>query len=233
MASAQTGATPEEDLAKGIQQVRTGAFDAAIDSLNSTIRQWAPDPARNADVARAYLYISAVYVGLNRRLAARAALQQAFLKNPRLAIEVEGFSSTTLRTFRELRKELKLEPLPATAPAPDATPAAARPGVLTPTTDADLEKGAEQARAGDPEAAVATLQGVLRRQGNEPENVTPRARALLFLAVAHARADREPAAKLALADALKLRPDLALDENHFSPRFLAVFQSVVAGLAQR
>ena len=226
-------ANPTADLSQGIQKVRSGAFDAAIDLLNSAVRQWAGDPTHEAEVARAYLYLSAAYLGLESKLAARAAFSQALNTNPRLQPEVEGFSPEVLRSFRDLRKELKIE-VPPPTPAPPVNPAATPPATptdaLAPTADADLERGVAQARAGDPEAAVLTLQSVYQRLGTEPQFLVPRSRAQLFLGVAHLRANRESAARLALALALRFQPDMALDGDQFPPRFLTLFQSVVADL---
>jgi tetratricopeptide (TPR) repeat protein len=229
--AAPAPATASADLAQGIQKLRSGAYDAAIDALNSTVRQWSSDPAHSADVARAYLYLSAAYLGLDSRLAARAAFKQALTTNPRLVPETEGFSADVIRAFRDMRKELKIEaPPPAPLGNPAAAPADGPPSVLAPSSDAELEKGVAQARAGDAEAGVSTLQAVIQRLGTDPQVRVLRTRAVLFLAVGHLRANRESAARLALVEALRLQPDLSLDAEQFPPRLLILFQSVVGDL---
>ncbi len=221
-----TQSTAEQDLARGVQLVRGGSCDEAIDPLNAAIRQFAPDPARSAQLARAYLYLAAAFVRLDQKVAARAAFTQALRADPVLTYDGEGFPGNVVKFFREARKDINLAALPP-RPTPPPTPPPGDADIFAPSADAELERGVAQSRSGDA-LATATLDGVLTRVGAQPENGALRVRALLFLAVAHHSANREVEARSAVAELLKLRPGLTLPAGQFPVAFVQVFEAVKA-----
>jgi tetratricopeptide (TPR) repeat protein len=221
-AVSRSQATADDELVRGITLVRSGSYDAAIDPLNAAIRQFAIDPARNSQLARAYLYLAAAFFRLDQKVAARAAFTQALRADAVLNVDGEGLPGNVTKYFRETRKDINLAALP-----PRPTPPPSAPDVFAASADADLERGVAQSRSGDP-AALVTLEAVLRRVGAQAEGQALRVRALLFVAVAHLSANREAEARAALSEALALRPDLVLPDGQFAPSFVTTFQAVKA-----
>lgn len=96
-----------------------------------------------------------------------------------------------------------------------------------PPEDPFLAMGTRQVRDGDFEAAVFTLDAVVRRLSGEPARVKELARAYVYLGTAYVGLEHEDAAKGKFREALKLDPDLRLSPDEFPPRVIKVFETQV------
>jgi len=226
-ARAQTPA--DDDIAKGIELYRQGQFDDAIDRLYAAVRQIAKDPAQQETLARAYLYVGAAYLGLGEETASRQAFVQAVRANPYVATDAEGFPGDVERFFRDVRRDTDLSSLPP-RPTPTPIPITAAM-ILGRSSNADLERGAAQALAGESVDAATTLWPVVRGLDGNPEARVLRPRALLFLALAYARVGREEDARGMLREVLTVAPDLAPPPEQFPESFIALVDSVRQSLA--
>jgi hypothetical protein len=103
--------------------------------------------------------------------------------------------------------------------------------ILAASGDAELERGAAQALAGESVEAATTLWAVVRGLEGNPEARVLRPRALLFLALAYARVGREDDARGMLSEVLTAAPDLAPPPEQFPGSFIALVDSVRQGLA--
>lgn len=92
--------------------------------------------------------------------------------------------------------------------------------------DEQLELGVKQAEGGEFDAAVVTLDGVVRRlatSGREPKDLT---RAYTYLAIAYLGLAQEQSAKARFLDALRAEPGLKLDPGQFPPKVIQFFEQV-------
>lgn len=105
----------------------------------------------------------------------------------------------------------------ATATTIDAQPA---------PRDPELARAFGQIRAGDPEAALQTLDPLVRRWSREGGG--ERALAHLCQGIAHAMLNAEPTARGAFREALRLDPSLALDAGAWPPKVLRTWNAVRA-----
>jgi hypothetical protein len=99
-------------------------------------------------------------------------------------------------------------------------------GAQAPPGDAELEKGIQQAREGDSEAAVLTLDGVSRRLAGQPAQSRALARAYTYLAVAYLGLAQEQQARAKFAEALDTDSSLSVTSREFPPRVLELFEAV-------
>ena len=92
--------------------------------------------------------------------------------------------------------------------------------------DRDLQTGIQQAQEGDFDAAILTLDGVVRRlsaTGRSPRDLS---RAYLFLAIAYLGLAQEQSAKAKFVEALKANRDLELSAKELPPEYLKFFEQV-------
>lgn len=90
----------------------------------------------------------------------------------------------------------------------------------------ELARGIRQVEGGEFDAAVITLDSVVRRltaEGSAPNDL---ARAYLYLAIAYLGMSQEQAAKARFLDALKADRTLELSTGQFPPRIVQFFQEV-------
>ena len=99
-------ATPADDLAVGIRQVREGDFEGAILTLDGVVRGLAGQPAHRAELVQAHVQLSIAHLGLDQREPARASLREALRLEPELRLSPESFSPKLVGLLAEVRKEL-------------------------------------------------------------------------------------------------------------------------------
>jgi hypothetical protein len=121
-----------------------------------------------------------------------------------------------MRLSKALRVTLSLSILLAAARAPVHS---------APPSD-DLSRGIQQVEGGEFDAAVITLDGVVRRLSAEARPPAELARAYLYLAIAYLGMSQEQAAKARFLDALKADRSLELSTGEFPPRIVQFFQEV-------
>jgi len=110
-----TLALPESsasELELGVRQVKEGDFGRGILTLEETIRSL-PE-SRRRDRARAYVYVSVAYLGLEQREMAKVKLAEAWKCDPDFPLNREGLAPEVLVFLREARKHaVRQAPTPA------------------------------------------------------------------------------------------------------------------------
>jgi hypothetical protein len=94
------------------------------------------------------------------------------------------------------------------------------------TSDAELQRGIQQAREGDFDGAVITLDAVSRRLASQPGNAKQLAQAYTYLAVAYLGLSQEQAAKARFLEALKTDAGLDVSPREFPPKIVQFFEQV-------
>ena len=97
-------------------------------------------------------------------------------------------------------------------------------GLGADAADTDLANGVRQAQEGDFEAAVLTLDGVVRRLAGDARRSKDLARANTYLAVAYQGLGQEQTAKAKFLEALRLDPGMTITAREFPPRILEFFE---------
>jgi hypothetical protein len=92
--------------------------------------------------------------------------------------------------------------------------------------DEDLARGMRQVEGGEFDAAVVTLDGVVRRFAAQARPPRELARAYLYLAIAYLGLSQEQTAKATFLDALAADRTLVLSTGEFPPRIVQFFQQV-------
>lgn len=100
------------------------------------------------------------------------------------------------------------------------------PALLLSAQDQALAIGISQAREGDFDQAILTLDGVARRLKAQGGSAKDLARAHVFLAVAHLGLGRQTDARTNAEAALRLHPALQVTVKEFPPRVVALFDEV-------
>jgi tetratricopeptide (TPR) repeat protein len=111
-AGAQQGG--DADLAKGVKQVQDGYLDDAVGTLNGVVRRLSGSPARQPDLAQAYLWLGIAHAQLDAEKSARASFRQALELDPRVSLG-EGWPPKVTRAFAAVQAEVG-----RAAPAPTA-----------------------------------------------------------------------------------------------------------------
>ena len=88
-----------------------------------------------------------------------------------------------------------------------------------------LEDGIRLVEQGDFESAVVTLRAVAASFTGDPARSVERARAQLYLGVAHVALGQGSDAHRAFVEALRDDPRLRLTEDRFSPKVIAAFEA--------
>jgi tetratricopeptide (TPR) repeat protein len=98
-------AAASAQLAAGIAAVQAGDYQPAVSALSSALRGLAQDPAREADLVRAYLHLGVAFAGLGQDSPARSQFTQALLRRPEATLEVKNAPESARRIFQEARAE--------------------------------------------------------------------------------------------------------------------------------
>ncbi|HUG52367.1 MAG TPA: tetratricopeptide repeat protein [Vicinamibacteria bacterium] len=96
VAAAAQGTDP--DLARGMRQVQEGYLDDAVATLDGVVRRLSGSPARQRDLAQAYLWLGIAHAQLDAEKAARASFREALRLDPTVAL-AEGWPPKVLRVF--------------------------------------------------------------------------------------------------------------------------------------
>jgi hypothetical protein len=94
------------------------------------------------------------------------------------------------------------------------------------TADADLMTGIRQVQGGEFDAALITLDGVVRRLFAQKSQANELARAYTYLAIAYKRLDQEEPAKGKLREAWKADKSMTLSPKEFPPDIIQLFEQV-------
>jgi hypothetical protein len=93
-------------LALGVAQVREGDFETALFTLDSVVQKLLGQVGRSKDLAKAYLYLGAAYIGLDHEVAAKGKFREALRHDPAIRVRAEEFPPKVLRLFES--EQLKL-----------------------------------------------------------------------------------------------------------------------------
>lgn len=118
MQSSQPWAS-DPDVAKGIQQVEEGDYDAAILTLDRAARRLATDPEKTEILSFAYLYLGIAYLGKGHEAAAKAKFRDAISQIKDLTLSPEEYPPKVINLFEAAREEA--------AESPESTPVAEEP----------------------------------------------------------------------------------------------------------
>jgi hypothetical protein len=99
--------------------------------------------------------------------------------------------------------------------------------------DPELAKGIQQVDEGDFTTAITTLNRVVQRLREPAGTPAERARAYLYLAIAHLGLSQEESAKAKLLEALKQDNTMKLSPYEFPPRVIKIFEQVRQELGVR
>jgi len=94
--------------------------------------------------------------------------------------------------------------------------------------DEQLELGVKQVEGGEFDAAVITLDGVVRRLSAGGASSKELARAYTYLGITYLSLGQETSAKARFLEALKVEPGLKLDAKEFPPKVVQFFDQVKA-----
>lgn len=97
--------------------------------------------------------------------------------------------------------------------------------VQSPASAPRLEDGIRLVEQGDFEAAVEALRAVAASLAGDPARAVERARAHLYLGVAHVALDQAADARREFVEALRDDPRLRLTEDRYSPKVISAFEA--------
>lgn len=97
-----------------------------------------------------------------------------------------------------------------------------------PASDPELQKGIQQTQEGDFDAAVMTLDGVVRRLNQEKGSPKELSRAYVYLAIAYLGLSQEQAAKAKFLEAWKTDHEMKPNATEFPPRILKLLEEARA-----
>lgn len=117
------GAVTDPEILRGMRLVDEGEYDAGILTLDAAARRLAGQPARQAELAQAYLYLGVAYLGKGHETSARARFRDALQQARDLNVSPDRFAPRVIELFEKAKEDVSSSA--ATAPAP--TPAAAAP----------------------------------------------------------------------------------------------------------
>jgi tetratricopeptide (TPR) repeat protein len=112
MQSSQPWAS-EPEVAKGIQLVEEGDYDAAILTLDRAARRLAADPAKTEVLSYAYLYLGIAYLGKGHEAAAKAKFREAISQIKDMSLSPEEYPPKVINLFEAAREETAEAPEPA------------------------------------------------------------------------------------------------------------------------
>ena len=113
-------ASGDPEVAKGIQQVEQGDYDAAIFTLDGAVRRLAADPKRNQELSEAYLHLGIAFLGKGHEAAAKAKFREAVKQIKDLTLSPDKFAPRVIDLVEAAKAEAArpAEARPAAAAAP-------------------------------------------------------------------------------------------------------------------
>ncbi len=118
-ANAQAPSDPE--VAKGIQQVEEGDYDAGIFTLDGAARRLQADPKKSQQLSEAYLYLGIAYLGKGHEAAAKAKFREAVKQIKDLSLSPDKFAPRVIDLVEAAKAEAGTSPA-AARPAAAANP---------------------------------------------------------------------------------------------------------------
>ena len=90
---------PHPALARGLELMREGDFEAAVLELDAAVRKVESDPAAAAQRPWAYVYLGVAYLELEQEAVARGKFREALARDPGLRLGPAEFSAQSIRVF--------------------------------------------------------------------------------------------------------------------------------------
>lgn len=113
-------APSDPEVAKGIQQVEQGDYDAAIFTLDGAARRLSADPKKSRQLSEAYLYLGIAFLGKGHEAAAKAKFREAVKQIKDLSLSPDKFAPRVIDLVEAAKAEAGAPPAgakPAAAPA--------------------------------------------------------------------------------------------------------------------
>ena len=104
------GAPPPDPAAllrEGIALVEAGDLDQAVERLEQAVERLGPDPAREADRARAHLYLAMAQLGRGQAERARVHMRAAWLGRKGAKLDPQTFPRRVIALYDEVGVELR------------------------------------------------------------------------------------------------------------------------------
>jgi hypothetical protein len=121
---AAQGPVSDPEIARGMRQVDEGDYDAGIVTLDAAVRRLGGQPARQGELAQAYLYLGVAYLGKGHETSARARFRDALKQAKDLNLSPDRFAPRVIELFEQAKEDVSPTAAPAApAPAPVATSA--------------------------------------------------------------------------------------------------------------
>lgn len=114
-------APSDPEVAKGIQQVEQGDYDAAIFTLDGAARRLAADPKKSKELSEAYLYLGIAFLGKGHEAAAKAKFREAVKQIKDLSLSPDKFAPRVIDLVEAAKAEASAAPAgakPVVAAAP-------------------------------------------------------------------------------------------------------------------
>lgn len=156
LAGVEKNEPTDADVVAGIRLVNQGDYLTAIGALDRAVQRLRGQPAREKELAQAYVFLGIAYMGEGYDTLAKAAFRDAVAKDRNLALALSEHSPRVLDMFALAREDVLRDPAaqppPATAPVrPMSTPAMPPPGPAPPPL---LEQFRALERVQPPDAAT-------------------------------------------------------------------------------
>lgn len=113
-------APSDPEVAKGIEQVEQGDYDAAIFTLDGAARRLSADPKKSRQLSEAYLYLGIAFLGKGHEAAAKAKFREAVKQIKDLSLSPDKFAPRVIDLVEAAKAEAGAPPAgakPAAAPA--------------------------------------------------------------------------------------------------------------------
>lgn len=115
-------APSDPEVAKGIQQVEQGDYDAAIFTLDGAARRLSADPRQSRELSEAYLYLGIAFLGKGHEAAAKAKFREAVKQIKDLTLSPDKFAPRVIDLVEAAKAEAGTtaagaKPAAAAAPA--------------------------------------------------------------------------------------------------------------------
>jgi Tfp pilus assembly protein PilF len=98
-------APSDPEVAKGIQQVEQGDYDAAIFILDGAARRLSADPKKSQQLSEAYLYLGIAFLGKGHEAAAKAKFREAVNQIKDLTLSPDKFAPRVINLVEAAKAE--------------------------------------------------------------------------------------------------------------------------------
>ena len=104
--AAMQAAARDRDVVKGIAEVDSGEYDAAILRLDAAARRLSGNNDRRADFIQACIYLGVAYLGTGHETSARSRFRDALALDRTLRLSPAQFSPRVIELFEKAREDL-------------------------------------------------------------------------------------------------------------------------------